>query len=133
MLPTDKRTRRCPGGSLAGERGAGLVEVLVAIAITGTAVVWLLAALSTGSIGVSTTDEQVTAEQLARSQLEDTKSQPYDAVPASYPTVTPVSGYVIAVDAAAIPQGDGSIQLVTVTVTKDTQTLTVLEGYKVDR
>jgi hypothetical protein len=109
----------------AGERGAGLVEVLVAVGIAGTAVVWLLTALSTGSLGVSTTDEQVTAEHLARSQLEDTKSQPFDPLPAAYPTVTPVPGYDIAVDAASIAEGDGAIQLITVTVTR--------EGYKVDR
>jgi hypothetical protein len=117
----------------AGERGSGLVEVLVAVAITGTAVVWLLAAISTGSLGVSTTDEQVTAEHLARSQLEDTKSQPFDALPATYPTLTPIPGYGIAVDAAAIPEGDSAIQLITVTVTKAADTLAVLEGYKVDR
>jgi hypothetical protein len=119
--------------SRAGERGAGLVEVLVAVGIAGTAVVWLLTALSTGSLGVSTTDEQVTAEHLARSQLEDTKSQSFDPLPAAYPTVTPVSGYDIAIDAASIAEGDGAIQLITVTVTRDAQTLAVLEGYKVDR
>ena len=65
------------GRAAGNQEGFGLVEVLVAVAIVGMTVVALLAALSTGSIGVATTDEQVTAANLARSQLEYTRSQPY--------------------------------------------------------
>ena len=88
-LPTLMRLRR----ALDGQEGVGLVEVLVAVAILGLTLVVLLAAISTGSVGVATTEERVTAENLARSQLEYTKSQPYVAVPASYATVTPPAGY----------------------------------------
>jgi Tfp pilus assembly protein PilV len=117
----------------SGEGGAGLIEVLVAIGITGIAVVGLLAAVSTGSLGVSTTDERVSAENLARSQLELTKSEPFDAVPATYPTIAPPSGYAIDVTAQDVTGGDSAIQLLTVTVSRGSETLTVLEGYKVDR
>jgi hypothetical protein len=117
----------------SGEGGAGLVEVLVAIGITGIAVVGLLAAVSTGSLGVSITDERVSAENLARSQLEFTKSEPFDPTPATYPTITPPSGYAIGVTAQDIAGGGSAIQLITVTVSRGAETLTVLEGYKVDR
>jgi Tfp pilus assembly protein PilV len=118
---------------VGGQDGVGLVETLVAVAILGVTLVTLLAAISTGSIGVATTEERVTAENLARSQLEYTKSQPYSTAPASYATVTPPAGYAISAEATSIPEGDSSIQKITVTVTRDSDTLLTVEDYKVDR
>ncbi len=116
-----------------GQGGAGLVEVLVAVAILGVTLVVFLAAMSTGSVGVATTEEQVTAENLARSQLEYTKSDTYLAAPASYPTVTPPAGYAVSADATSIGEGDGAVQKITVTVTRNGETLLTVEGFKVDR
>lgn len=119
--------------ALDSQEGVGLVEVLVAVAILGVTLVALLAAISTGSLGVATTEERVTAESLARSQIEYTKSEAYLAAPASYPTVTPPAGYAVSADATSIPGGDGSIQMITVTVTRNGDTLLTVEDYKVDR
>jgi type II secretory pathway pseudopilin PulG len=116
-----------------GGEGVALVEVLVAVAIIGITLVVFLSAVATGSVGVAKTDERVTAENLARSQLEYTKSQAYLAVPASYATVTPSAGYAISVEAASIPDADSSIQKITVTVTRDGETLVTVEDFKVDR
>lgn len=116
-----------------GQRGAGLVEVLVAVAILGVTLVVFLAAMSTGSLGVATTEEQVTAENVARSQLEYTKSDTYLAAPASYPTVTPPTGYAVSADATSITEGDGLVQKITVTVTRNGETLLTAEDFKVDR
>lgn len=129
-LPALAHLTRAAVGS---ERGAGLVEVLVAVAIVGVTLVVFLAAVSTGSIGVATTEERVTAENLARSQLEYTKSETYLAAPASYPTVTPPAGYTVSADASSIPEGDGSVQKITVTVARDGETLLTVEDFKVDR
>lgn len=118
---------------VGGQEGVGLVETLVAVAILGVTLVTLLAAISTGSIGVATTEERVTAENLARSQLEYAKSQSYLTAPASYATVTPPVGYTVSAEATSIPEGDSSIQKITVTVTRDGDTLLTTEGYKVDR
>jgi Tfp pilus assembly protein PilV len=118
---------------VGGQDGVGLVETLVAVAILGVTLVTLLAAISTGSIGIATTEERVTAENLARSQLEYAKSQSYLTAPASYATVTPPAGYAVSADATSIPEGDSSVQMVTVTVTRDGDTLLTTEGYKVDR
>jgi Tfp pilus assembly protein PilV len=115
------------------EEGVGLVETLVAVAILGTTLVVLIAAISTGSIGVATTEERVTAENLARSQLEYTKSQTYVTAPASYATVTPPAGYAVSAEAASIPGADSSIQQITVTVTRGSETLLTVEDFKVDR
>jgi len=118
---------------VGGQEGVGLVETLVAVAILSVTLVTLLAAISTGSIGVATTEERVTAENLARSQLEYTKSQPYSTAPASYATVTPPAGYAVSADATSIPESDSSVQMVTVTVARDGDTLLTVEDYKVDR
>ncbi len=116
-----------------GQAGVGLVETLVAVAILGVTLVTLLAAISTGSIGVATTEERVTAENLARSQLEYAKSQSYLTAPASYATVTPPVGYTVSAEATSIPEGDSSVQMITVAVTRDGDTLLTVEDYKVDR
>ena len=118
---------------MTGEEGVGLVETLIAVAILGVTLVTLLAAISTGSVGVATMEERVTAENLARSQLEYTKSQAYQAAPASYATVTPPAGYAVSAEATSIPEGDSSMQKITVTVTRDGVTLMTVEDYKVDR
>ncbi len=117
----------------SGQEGVGLVETLVAVAILGATLVVLLTAISTGVIGVATTEQRVTAENLARSQLEYTKSQTYATAPASYATVTPPAGYAVTAAATSITEGDGAIQKITVTVTRDGETLLTVEGYKVNR
>jgi Tfp pilus assembly protein PilV len=116
-----------------GQAGVGLVEALIGVAILAVTLVMLLAAISTGSRGVATTEERITAENLARSQLEYAKSEPYLAAPASYATVTPPAGYTVSAEATSIPEGDSSIQKITVTVSRDGETLLTVEDYKVDR
>jgi len=123
--------RNAPPG---GEAGTGLVETLIAVGILGLALTALLSGVSTGSMAVSRTDERVAAENLARSQLEYTKSQPYQALPATYLTVTPSpDDYAVAVAAEPVPGGDSSIEKITVTVSRGSKELLVVEDYKVDR
>jgi prepilin-type N-terminal cleavage/methylation domain-containing protein len=129
LPPTLAQLRR----AIQRQDGMGLVEVLVAVAILSVTLVVLVAAISTGSVGVRTTEDRVTAENLARSQLEYTKSQTYVSVPTSYATVTPPAGYAVSVDAASIPSTDDSIQKITVTVTREGETLLTVEDFKVDR
>ena len=125
------------GQAAGSQEGFGLVEVLVAVAILGMTLVALLAALSTGSIGVATKDEQVTAANLARSQLEYTRSQPYREL---YETMTPPAGYTVSVQADSVPEATSvpgadpsTIQKITVTVTRNGETLLTVEDFKVDR
>jgi type II secretory pathway pseudopilin PulG len=116
------------------EEGVGLVETLIAVGIVGLTLTVLVAAISTGSLAVSKTDERVAAENIARSQLEYTKSRTYLTPPASYPTITPSpGGYSVTVDAVAIPDTDSGIEKITVTVSRDGKTLLTVEDYKVDR
>ena len=135
----DKRSERLPTlaglvrAVAGGQKGAGLVEVLVAVAVLGVTLVVFLAAIATGSVGVATTEERVTGENLARSQLEYTKSQTYLTAPASYATVTPPTGYAVSAEATSIAGADSFIQKITVTITRDGETVVTVEDFKVDR
>ena len=114
-----KLTGKGPGLS-GGERGVGLVESLIALAIVGVAITALLGALSTGSMAVGKTDRRVTAESLARAQMEYTKSLPYLVAPASYEAIAPLpEGYSISAVASPVSGRDSDLQRVTVTVSCD--------------
>ncbi len=118
---------------LRSEAGFSLVESLVAVAILASALVVFLGGLSTGALATSSADRLSTAHQLARSQMEATKGEPYAAAPHTYPSVAAPATYAVSAVASALPGGDASIQLITVTVTKEGAPAFTLEGYKVDR
>lgn len=131
---TGTKRRWLPHKAGSGEAGVGLVEALIAVGILGLALTALLSGVSTGSMAVSRNDERVAAENLARSQLEYVKSQPYQALPATYATVTPCpADYGVAVTADLVPGGDGRIEKITVTVSRASKELLVVEDYKVER
>ncbi|MFC1967502.1 hypothetical protein ACFLV2_02570 [Chloroflexota bacterium] len=115
------------------ESGLGLVETLMAVAILGTAIVAFVTALSTGSIAVGQNEEQTVAQGLARSQLEYTKSYPYDVNAITYPTVTPRAGYAVAVAVGPVPGTDTDMQKITVTVSREGQDILNVENYKMNR
>lgn len=119
---------------LAGEKGASLIEALIAVAVMAIAVAAFLGAISTGSLAVGKVDRQVTAQNLARSQLEYTKSQAYAVAPASYGIITPVpAGYSLIAEAAAVNGRNENIQKITVTVHRNGKVLLVMEGFKLNR
>ena len=119
---------------LSSEKGASLVEALIAVAIVAIAVIPFLAAFSTGSLAVGKADRQVTAENLGRSQMEYTKSQSYAVAPASYDIITPLpASYSVSSDATAVSGRDANIQKITVTVQHDGKVLVVLEDFKLNR
>ena len=126
------------------ENGSSLVEELVTIAIIGMGVVILVAMITTGALGVQAVDDNVRADNLARSQLELIKDYPYQADPVSspYPGVTGVSGYTVTVGIEywnASTSGfqsalrDDGLQKITVTVSSGGAPKARVAGFKVDR
>ncbi|MFQ5418860.1 MAG: hypothetical protein ACE5EY_00715 [Anaerolineae bacterium] len=111
------------------ESGTTLVELLVALAIIVLAVVVFIAALSTGSVAVQTTDQLTTANHLAAVQLESIKNEAYDAGGA-YTAVSTPANYAVAITSAVIQPG---LQQVTVTVSFQGKPLTTISNYKVNR
>ena len=118
--------------AVADERGAGLIEILVAVAIMAIVFSAFLAALSTGSFSVTVVRERVTAENLARSQLEYVKNQDYITT-TDYSLISVLSsypGYSITVRSSVINPG---LQLITVTIFHNGELTFTMEEYKVDR
>ncbi len=116
-----------------GQRGLGLVETLVAVAILGTSVVAFVVALSAGSIAVGQQDEEVVAQSLAQTQLEYTKSYTYYPGAGTYPTVDTQADYAISVNVTSVPDTDTDIQKITVTISRGSESIFVVEDYKVNR
>ena len=129
------------------QRGLGVIESLVAIAILGIAVVSLIIALSTGTVAVGKCNQAVVAQSLARTQLEYNKSYPYNSVATTYPYVytydetynpSPITlpeGYTISVEVSSIPEPptDANIQNITVAISRDGEDILTIEDYKVNR
>ncbi len=115
------------------QRGIGLVETLVAVAILGTSVVAFATGLSAGSIAVREQDGIAVTQGLAQTQLEYTKSYVYNPGAVTYPAVAAPPGYSISVGVSAVPGTDANIQKITVTVSREGQAVETVEGYKVNR
>jgi type II secretory pathway pseudopilin PulG len=115
------------------QRGLGLVETLVAVAILGTSVVAFVVGLSAGSIAVGEHDEAALTQSLAQSQLEYTKSYAFSPGASTYPTIAPPAGYSIAVSVGAVPGTDINMQKITVTILRGSASTMTVEDYKVNR
>jgi prepilin-type N-terminal cleavage/methylation domain-containing protein len=112
------------------ERGMTLIEIVVAVALFSLVVSALLLSLSTGVLGTHSVDQRTIATNLARSQLEYIKSQPY-VEPISYGLVSPIpSGYTVKVEGTVV--NSGLLQHITVTVSYDDKSV-VVSGYKLNR
>lgn len=115
------------------QRGLGLVESLVAVAILGIAAVGFAVALSSGTIAVREGEQEVIAQGLAQTQLEYTKSYSYDSQVTTYPTVAAPEGYTVSVEVNSIPDTDTDIQKITVTISRNGEEILKVEDYKVNR
>ena len=109
------------------------METLAAIAILGTAVVAFASGLGAGSLAVGEHDGQATAQGLAQSQIEYTKSYVYNPGAATYPLLAAPEGYALHVSVSAPPGGDADIQKITVTVNDEGGEITRVEDYNVNR
>jgi len=121
-----------------GESGVSLLETLVAMAILGIISVAFLSGLTTASRASIISDQRVTAESLARSQLELVKHAAYVSEASQYtPTQIPsdnsYTGFSVTITAQPLESPDDGVQRITVTVLRSGADLYVLEGYKVDR
>ncbi|MEJ2561791.1 MAG: hypothetical protein P8Z42_03790 [Anaerolineales bacterium] len=126
------------------ERGQALVEELIALAVLALSVGILLTSIYTGTAGVKAKHSRVSAEVLARSQLELIQDSPYSADPISspYPPVAPEPGYTVAVsieywqassETFISSLWDDGMQKITVSISGSEGLILDLTCYKVDR
>ena len=129
-----------PKSRLAGQRGFGLVETVVSIAVLSLTSVALVGAMSTGYLGFRVVEKDVTAGRLAIHQMEYTKAYtPYRTAPCPAPcldypidpTISPIpAGYTVTVAAYdTVPYRGPDIEKIIVTVTRGTFSKK-LEDYK---
>jgi type II secretory pathway pseudopilin PulG len=130
-----KRNKKSPGRTRfhRGEGGIALVEALVAIALLGGGVLVMVLSMSGGALAVRENDRQVTAQALARTQMEYIKDYPYDSGATTYPAVATPSGYSITVGVDPVPGADDDIQKVTANISRSGEIIMTIEDYKIDR
>jgi prepilin-type N-terminal cleavage/methylation domain-containing protein len=117
-----------------GQNGYTLVELLITIVVIATSFAAFAVGLSTGALAVNEDDKEVTAQNLARSQMEYIKYLAYDQNADTYPTIDTPDGYDITVTVTDIDtEGNKRIQKVTADIYKDGILLLTVEDYKVDR
>lgn len=128
------------------ENGFILAEAIVSVGIIGLVALIFMGGLSTLYRGGIVADEQANASQIARSQLEYIKSQPYISWATSghgtYALLSAQSGYSVQTTVtpvnqatgAALPSGsDSGEQKINIAVSHDGSQVMTLDGYKVDR
>jgi len=120
------------------EKGLTLIEVLVALGILAAVGVTFVTGITVASKGSMVSQERVNAESLAKSQMEDTKAQAYVEEANTYPAITlpadlSAQGYAVSVVAQPLNSPDDGIQRITVTVTRNGETIFTLVDYKVNR
>ena len=118
---------------MKSEKGFTLIETLVTMVILSITSVCFLSGLNTASLGMSLTDERETAKNLAESQMEYVKNQPYAAAYVMSPEISnEYAGYSANISVTAITARDGNIQKITVIVKHQDKEVTRLAGYKVN-
>lgn len=127
---------------MKGQGGFSLIEVLLALALVSIFGLTVPSALAGANRATIFTNQQTTAESLARSQMDYIQNQPYDSVnatpvyalitdiPSSYSIVTPMA---VRLD----PRGDGTsnddgLQQINVTVRVGDEDVFTLIDYKVN-
>lgn len=117
-----------------------MIEVVVALALLGIITAAFLSGVATAARATLITDEQTTAESLARSEIEYIKSySPYLSVGSNPtypidPSIPLASGWSIQTPVVDLVHAiDDGIQKVTITVQHDGKTILSVTGYKVNR
>ncbi len=115
------------------ERGVSLLEAAAAVLLLGGGVLTMVMSMSGGALAVQKDDQEVTAQGLARTQMEYVKECPYDVDAETYPSVSAPEGYAVSVSVAAVPEANQDIQKITATVTRAGSAVFTLQDYKVNR
>jgi len=118
--------------TLRSQDGFSLLEVLLSIALIAIIVTTFFAGLGTGSKALFVADQHNTAKELAQSQMEYVKQQPYLLNATSYsaaPLSSEYAAYTVDIDCENAR--DSTLQKITITTSLEGTEVYRLEGYKV--
>lgn len=113
--------------------GFVMIEMMLAVAIVGTAMFAAVLAFSTASRTAEFVDDATTAEWIATSQIEYVRVAPYVTTPGVYTSVTVPTGFAVANTTAAVTGGDTNIQIVSVDVSRGGEVVYTTSTLKVNR
>lgn len=109
-------------------KGNLLLETLVAITVFALVGVAVLSGASTARNTGSIVEGRSVAEGIARNQMELVFNETYqEPLGTPYPTLVPPAGYAITLAADEYLTGDVDIEMVVVTVSRDNESILVLE------
>jgi len=109
-------------------RGNLLLETVVAITIFALVGGAVLSGMSTALDTGSMVEGQSVAEEIARNQMESVFNVSYqEPLSTPYPTIVPPARYAINLTADEYLTGDVDIEMVVVTVSRDSENILVLE------
>jgi type II secretory pathway pseudopilin PulG len=115
------------------QSGMSLLEALISIAMLGGVIMVMVFAMSGGILSVGENAEEVSAQELARSQMEYIKSCAYDPDATTYPTVTVPADYSISVGVESVPDTNTDIQKITANISRGGEVIMTVTDYKVNR
>jgi type II secretory pathway pseudopilin PulG len=110
-----------------------MIEMMLAVAIVGTAMLATVSAFSTAAKTSKFVQETTTAEWIAISQIELIRVAAFQVAPGVYASVSAPAGYSVSNATSAVIGGDANIQIVTVTVDRGTDQIYVTSALKVNR
>ena len=113
-----------------GSKGSILLEAAVAVLVFGTVGTAVLVGISTAHSSGERNENQATAENIARNQMENVFNQTYLPPPASYPSITVPSNYTVTAEASEYFQGDSGLAKLKVTVSLDGANILTLESLR---
>jgi type II secretory pathway pseudopilin PulG len=116
-----------------GQGGFTLLEGLVAIGILGGGLLVMILAMAGGMLAVGENAEGVTAQEIARSQMEYIKSLAYDSDGSSYTAISVPDDYSVALAVASVPSTNANIQKVTAAISRNGTVVMTVTDYKVNR
>ena len=122
---------------MKNEKGFALLEAITGLGLLGIVAVFFLSTIGTATQATVIADKQVTAESVARSQIEYIKACDYEYTAIEYPVdpaLDVAGGWSIAdLTVESLHCSDYGIQEVTFTVKHNGETKLTAETYKVDR
>lgn len=107
--------------------GSFIIESTIAVMVFGLIGAAVLVGVSTIHISGNKIEAQAVAENVARNQMEEVFSQPYQAPPAAYQSVATPLGYSVTAQAEEYIVGETDIEKVVVIVSRDGRELLTLE------
>ena len=123
-----------------GQQGFTLIEQVVAMGILVTALVAGIAALATGALGLTVTQSQGQAVNLAQGQMECIKALLFDPQNYSADCTVAEEGYVVTTDVVVSGPdfpvqftGSDKIRLIKVKVLRGSISILEIEDLKADR